>query len=365
MDAKSALFRNIQNMANRATNLLNQSQTDTYNNGITSIADERFDNSLNTVVKDINKNCNIISSATAYQETLRNTILAFNKFKLAYPDTYLSRGIPYVFFTRPDLNLYDIPGTRLTSSANSDPIISGLHNSDPFLLQTLTKAFNTHHDFNPFLSNMALSFDLSDESIETLATGDTFTGWRVKYGRHNIAYKSSGQFSVSYQDTHKLQVYKLHKAWVEYISKVYRGELESKRKYIQSRRLDYACSAYYFVCAPDGETILYWSKYVGVFPSTVPTGTLAWNKGGFIGNLDSSITYEYSWKSDMELPIIRDFNVNSKIDDDEETTGISHSPSYDNDLVGAGYAFAKAPFIRIETNSDGQFVFRLKFKKMT
>lgn len=334
-----------------------------------------IDSDIKNAIKYINRLTNtVIGSVTkngvdnsAYVDVVYNTLQQFNKFKTPFPSLQFARGIPYVFFTRPDLNFFteqDSPTgpTVLLSNLVNDPIINGFYNTDPLLLKSLTLSLSNKHTFNPFLSNMALSFDLSDESIETSATGDTFTGWRVKYGRHNIGYKSSGAFNISYQDTDSLQIYKIHKAWVEYISKVYRGEIMSRHSYIQERRLDYACSVYYFLCAPDGETILYWSKYVGVFPTSVPTGNLGWSKGSIVNSPDYSISYDYSWKSDMELPILEDFNRNAGFDDYTDISNIEFSPSYDKESLSGGYAFANTPFIQ-SSIEDNKYVFRLKFRK--
>lgn len=303
----------------------------------------------------------------SYLDIVNNTLQQFNKFKTPFPSMHFARGIPYVFFTRPDLNFYadnqsNTGPLKLLDNLTVDPIINGFYNTDPLLLKSLTLQLSKSHTFNPFLSNMALSFDLSDESIETSATGDTFTGWRVKYGRHNIGYKSSGSFSIAYEDTQNLQIYKIHKAWVEYISKVYRGEIMSKDRYIEERRLDYACSVYYFLCAPDGETILYWSKYVGVFPTSVPTGNLGWNKGSIVNSPDYTINYDYSWKSDMELPILEDFNHNAGLGDASDISNIEFSPSYDKEFLSGGYTFANTPFIQ-SSIEDNKYVFRLKFRK--
>ncbi|WP_171567733.1 hypothetical protein, partial [Brevibacillus sp. MCWH] len=150
------------------------------------------------------------------------------------------------------------------------------------LILSLTDHFSNSHDFHPYLSNTANSFELSDEFIKTVEHGETLTGYKVQYGKNNIESNSSGSFSISYIDDAEFNIYKTHKAWIEYISRVYRGEVTPKRDYIQKKILDYTVSVYYFICGPDGETILFWSKYFGVFPTNTPSSASSWSKGSSV-----------------------------------------------------------------------------------
>jgi hypothetical protein len=222
-------------------------------------------------------------------------------------------------------------------------------------MSSLTEDFSSSHDLNPFLSNLAGSFEISDEYIKTIEHGETLTGYKVQYGRHNIESKTAGTFNINYVDDKNLSVYKLHKAWVEYISRVYRGALSPRHKYIQKKILDYATSVYYFVCGPDGSTILFWSKYYGVFPTNIPSSANSWSKGSMIKVPDYSISYSYSNKEDFNPAILVEFNQNSRGE-------FNYKKEFIPELGQAGTSFSGNPFIE-SGFANGQSTFKLRFRE--
>ena len=325
---------------------------------IPMVYDTRFINNLSIV----EKNLNIVMTSGGLTTLKRNMINNFNKYMLDFPDLELTKSFSHVFFTRPDLNLYESNGMKLLPKVSNDPVYYYLDANNRPLLRTLTEGFSPNHDFNPFLSNMARSFETTDEMIEVLEHGETFTGFKVKYGKHNIRSKTAGSFSITYRDDKDFNVYKLHKAWVDYISKVYRGELVPKNVYIRDRILDYACTVYYFICGSDGETILYWAKYTGVFPTNTPSGASAWsNRSTPVRLPEFNINYEYAWKEDFNPLALAEFNMNStKVTANSE---VKASAIYEPELNMVGKTFAGVPFIQTvtDTNTD-QYQFKLKYR---
>ena len=335
-------------------------------------------------LRSVDRNFNRGSTSADYDAIRINNLASFDRFKIGTPDQKLVKAFPKIFFTRPDLNFF---GSRMSRSSSlraslpdqlGDPSVGEeddtsnkvandvwykhTYETDPHLLASLTSRYTNKHIFNPFLSNMASSFDVSDEKLESDEHGQTFTGWKIKYGRHNIGTKSAGSFSVSYDETNRLEVYKIHKAWVDYIAKVYRGEFIPKEKYIQERRLDYACSVYYFLCAEDGETILFWSKYVGVFPTSIPTAQFAWSKNDIIRHTEPTVEYDYAWKEDCDYGSLQDFNYNPW----DTITNIEDKsiqlPVYDAELGHVGFTYANRPIVVFdETDNDGKQVIKLKY----
>ena len=341
---------------------------------IRSTKDVLSEQTFTKMLNKAHKENNLVSNGSDYEELKLNMVSKFNRFRLEFADNRLSKAFPRVFFTRPDLNLFDanegsLTGTRgayappaLTSNLANDTSFLQLYNTDPLLIASLTKLFTNNHDFNPFLSNMASSFDVSDEKLETFEHGKTFTGWKIKLGKHSIGSQTAGSFSISYDETNRAEIYKIHKAWIDYISKVYRGATNSKERYIRERRLDYACSVYYFLCAEDGETVLYWCKYVGVFPTSAPTSEFSWSKNSIIQTPDNSIEYEYAWKEDMEPASLTDFNSNSHISMNLMNS-IPRSYIYEPNKVGTGVTFKTKPFVTVERDSTNRYVVRLRYTK--
>jgi len=283
----------------------------------------------------------------------------FNRFKIAFPDYHLSKTFAHVFFTRPDLNIINYEGNKnysLHSQLQNESVYYYLFKNNPDLLISLTSSFSSEHDFNPFLSNTAQSFELSDEYIKTIEHGETFTGYKLQYGRSNIESKTAGNISISFTDNDKLYIYKTIKAWVDYISKIYRGELVSKAEFIYKKILDYACSLYYILCGPDNETILFWSKYFGLFPTNIPSSTSSWSKNNLLKMPEYSISFAYSFKEDFSPLSLAEFNMNSR-------GGFTYKKTYEPGLLSTGKTFTGSPFIETVKNANGDYVFKLRFRE--
>jgi hypothetical protein len=342
----------------------------------------------NREVKSVHKDINVVFDVKSYNQLIENNLSAFNRFNIQPIDLKFNKGFGKVFFTRPDLNFFDSIGTSsvngrrvfpkdLNENISPDLWFRQLYNSDPHILASLTDSYSSKHHFHPLLSNAAQSFDLTDEKLETMEHGETFTGWKLKYGKHNIGSRTAGSFSVAYDETNRIEIYKTHKAWIEYISKVYRGEFPAKRKYIEQRVLDYAVSAYYFVLGPDGESIVFWSKYIGVFPTVAPSGEFSWSKGDIIKHPEITIEYEYSWKEDVDVMSLIDFNYNAGLGNINATNGLTTNMLksnsslksdgytllnvYDTDLGHTGFAFASLPVVVFDMDDNGKFNLKLKY----
>lgn len=279
----------------------------------------------------------------------------FNRFKMAVPDFAVSKTIPYVFFTRPELDIINSDGKTLKVNDN---LFSAVHNSQPRIIQSLDSSYHDGHHFNPLLSNAAMSFQASDEVLKTVDHGDTYTGWKMVYGRHANESNTAGQFSIQYTDSYNYDIYKMHKVWVDYISKVYRGELSVKRKHIWEKVLTYPCAVYYIVCAPDGETILYWTKYFGVFPINTPASASSFTHGSVDGIPEFSINYMYSIKEDFNPISLREFNFLSSGDN-------IYRHTYNQKTTGPTNTFVGTPYIddveRVQ-NGQKQIVHKLRFR---
>lgn len=313
---------------------------------------------------------NLNITPTDYADVKKELYVNFNRFKVAYPELYLGKSFSQVFFTRPDINILkggdvslalptgQVSEAQLNSQFIIDPTFYALFNQERRILMSLTKHITTSHDFNVYLSNAAESFEISDEFIETIEHGETMTGYKMQYGKNNVKSNTAGNFSVAYTDDRDANIYKMHKAWVEYISKVFRGEASPKREYIIRRVLDYACSVYYFILGPDGETILFWSKYFGVFPTNTPASAYSWSKGANLRMPQFNISYAYAFKEDFNPLSLAEFNMNSS-----STDALNYANTYEPELAATGRTFVGAPFIETIIDSVGQYVFKLRFRK--
>lgn len=266
----------------------------------------------------------------------------YNRFKAAMPDDVLSRGFMHIFFTRPDCNLLSSGGTMLKSDIKNDPSLSYIYAKKPELVKQLVLKNGDSHDFMMLLSNKAKNFSITDEGIESGKYGNTFGGYSVAFGRRKNS-ELGGSFSITYNDTRDLDIINLHKLWVDYINNVYRGIWVPKIEYIYDKIIDYACSVYVIITAEDFETILFWTKYYGVFPVNVPYSGLNWNSGSPITNPEISVDYQYSWKEDFNPLGLTELNVNTFRT--KHPTKVAYIPTYSPDIGRSGYTWVGAPFV--------------------
>lgn len=309
-------------------------------------------------LKYIKQSLNIYTDIT-FPDANKALFNNFNRFRAQFPDYNLTNTVSYIFITRPDLNLVEPVGNntyKLVPQFENDPTFTFLFGHNSNILLSLTSYFSKQHDFHPFLSNMAGSFEVSDQYIKTIEHGETLTGYKVQYGKHNIESKTAGKFNITYIDDRELTIYQIHKAWTDYISKVYRGEASPKRTYIQKKILDYACSVYYILCAQDYETILFWSKYYGVFPTNEPSSTFSFQRGNPVKEPEYSIEYAYAFKEDFNPLTLCEFNMNS-------SGNYIYLKPYNANIRQSGKSLTGAPFIETVRDGSAQYVFKLKFRK--
>lgn len=292
----------------------------------------------------------------------------YNRFKTAIPDDVLSRGFMHIFFTRPDCNLINPSTGKLLSDIKNNPSLSYIYSKKPELVKELVLKNGSNHEFMMLLSNKAKNFSLTDEGITFDKYGKTFGGYSVAFGRRKDS-ELGGSFDISYNDTRDLDIINLHKLWIDYINNVYRGIWDPKINYIYEKIIDYACSVYVIITAEDFETILFWTKYYGVFPINVPYNALSWQGNGLITNPEFSITYQYSWKEDYNPLGLTELNVNTFRT--SHPTKVAYIPTYAPDLGRTGYTWVGAPFVetikfgpmeRDKTNGT-KVVSKLRFKK--
>lgn len=286
----------------------------------------------------------------------------YNRFKLANPNDFLAKSFAHIFFVRPDCNILERGGSEefnLVSQLESNANFYYLYKNSPEVLRQLCQDSGYDHDFMMLLSNKAGSFQLSDESLEFDTYGKALTGHKVSYGKHNVNSKTAGDFSITYTDDRNFHIYQLHKAWTDYISMVYQGIINPRTYMMENRILDYATCVYYVLCAEDGETIIFWSKYYGVFPVSIPSSQNSWAKGNVISSPDLDIRYQYSWKEDYNPLSLIELNLNSGKD------GFSyHVPVFDTKEGICATTWVGAPFVETFNNGTlAPYTFKLRFKK--
>lgn len=322
-------------------------------NGSDYLVKEKSDYSdIEDALSNIRKNMNIFGI-----KDREKLFSQFNRYKLAMPDYHAAKVIPYIFFTKPMLEMVT-SGGDLKGELAEDPLWKSLYRDEPKLFTALDSSYKgDDHAFNAFLSNTAMSFQASDEVLKTVEHGETYTGWKMVYGRHTNESNTAGQFSIQYVDDQNFNIYKMHKIWLEYINKVYRGEISVAQSHIYKKILTYPCSVYYIVCAADGETILYWTKYFGVFPVNTPASVSSWTHGTHQGMPEFSINYMYSIKEDFHPISLNEFNMQSE-------GSLIYRKLYDPELLTNTRSMVGAPFIEYAQGASGKMAYKLRFREV-
>lgn len=303
---------------------------------------------------DIYNNNLDINYITDLQKKLHNS---FNRNKTAFPDRELTKTFAYVFFTRPDLNILERGSQAGTfvphKQCGLDSKYAYLFNNNPWTFKSLVRNGNPHHKFLVLLSNEAKSFEVEDLVLKTVEHGETYNGNKIIYGRTDHESNAAGEMSIRYVDNVNLDIFKMHLIWTDYINKVSRGIFSPNRDYIVNRILDYAASCYYFLCGPDGNTILYWQKLTGVFPVNTGENAFSWDSGTLLAKPEINIKYMYSMKTPMDVAHLNEFNTLTT----KNSKG-TFKTIYSRNNCQTGSTLTHSPYIWRDTK-NGNAVYRL------
>lgn len=291
------------------------------------------------------------ASNFSYKKQLHTLATRYNRFKLPNYDMEIKKGFAHVFFCRPQCNLMDSSGNLLEMIASTGAY-GDIYDQNPLLVSEICNNVSHSSDFMYILSNYAKSFSLNDEELHSDTYGRTYTGYKISYGKTNIESKTAGSFSVTFADDRMLSIYKIHRMWTDYINDVYRGKVDPDVYNIVNKILDYVGSVYYFLTADDNETILFWSKYYGVYPTSIPSSQYSWNAGSFVNPENITIQYNYSWKDDFNPTALLEFNANAKIDSYQGGNTFKHAPSFDKNLFHMGAPIVGTPYIERIVSAD-------------
>lgn len=308
----------------------------------------------------------------------------YNRYKV--PDTNLAfnKMITHTFFTRPDLNLLiyngsSNPAPNTNVMGNSEMEMLYYKNPELFKLLTDSVRAGDTNNFNLLLSNQVSSIDFKDETLKTKDYGKSWNDHSISYGNEYDG-RQGGEINVTFDELQDLSVLLLIKIWMTYIENVSTGAWSPSYNlfgtgvsnnisdsYVYTRTLDYAASIYVFKVAPDGDEVLYWTKYYGVFPTSSGASALNWEKAdGLGGGGKVTITFKYSFKRDMSPISLIEFNTNARVDGDTKSEA-----GFNIFLNQSGRPYVGVPYIESyltspymeqdKSNNFGRSKIRLKF----
>lgn len=291
----------------------------------------------------------------------------YNKFaRFQYLDPYnrLNTTREYVFFTKPDLNIYRSNSTTLNTEQGSGgvgglPIFQSASKTIPEVLQQLQYSSNTRYPFVNILSNSKKS-NLELPSISAgsdIETSANLYGTTMAYRNTSFISDENFEFSMEFEDTKFLEVYMFFKLYDEYERKKIYGIVSPPTDaYVVNRILHDQMSVFKFIVGEDGETIIFFAKLYGVYPKSVPRE--AFSDMPEDGNLRFSVQFHATFVEDMDPLILTDFNILSR------TIRSSGKPAdiYNADLAGSIGDWYSAPYIESSKSSKGPNAIQYKLK---
>lgn len=328
----------------------------------------------------------------------------FNRWYTINVDEETTPTRHYIFFCRPDLYLLDPTGRSLSSESrvNKDPYFIQLFNERPEIVKSLcaeyslsttqsnssTKSYYSGmyangvptgsgygnavfldgtknrsgslslplHSLVPFLTGRVESLQVPDYNVKTYTLTQPYTKYSLPFAVNAIESTTGGTFDVSFREDKDLSVTKYFYSWLYYMDGVSRNIFKPKDKYILYNALDYATSVYDVLVDATGERIVWFGKYTGVIPTSVPTSDLSWSKGG-TPNSALNISFAYFHFEQMNPEILIDLNYNSlgyaymnKLKDTSGTLGMDYMSIYNEYEATTGVSMVGRPFITRQSN---------------
>lgn len=264
----------------------------------------------------------------------------FDRYYSIYLDKEMDALRQWAFFVRPECNLVNpADPTKISTNCKNDDFIKNMVTGYNITTRQLTMELTSAHDFMTFPNAKIESLQIPDLSIKNSTISQPYTNLLMPYGGNAWESQTGGTFDISFRDDNMLRIHYMIQLWVHYIDCVSRGALDPKAKFYQYNKLDYATSLYYFVCKPDGESIVWWSKYTGVFPTTAPNSDMGFNLRG-TAEPRLSVPFVYYFHEALNPDILVDFNRNARV------SGVqSYVPHYNPDSVGTGNGVVGCPFV--------------------
>lgn len=194
--------------------------------------------------------------------------------------------------------------------------------------------------------------DIPDIAVDELETAQNMWGTRLLYPKSSISSDEGLDFTCEFEDTKYLEIYHLFKAWDLYRQGKWWGIFSPDKSYITNKILYDQISVYKFTVANDGETLLHWCKWIGVYPKNISRSSFS--EIPREGPLKITVSFKLSgWFEDMEPNIISDFN--QLVFDWAGTITKEHIYDiWSNDIGMVSQDNVMYPFIvKGEPNSDG------------
>ena len=294
----------------------------------------------------------------------------FNRFGVIDPFNGVSNTKEYLFFTKPDLHIYEPGTTNLNPELSDSSFFVELSERYPDVIKQLQKSIRVEKssDYYPFMNILSNSvkntLDMPEVSAEDIETSTNIYGTTITYRGDGWSSDEGYEFQLEFEDTRYLELYHLFKAYDEYerlkrvgmISPPNRDGATSTdgvayTRYHRYKELHDQFGVYKIVTDEDYETILYYAYFCGVYPKTVPRDSFSDIRTD--SGLKYTVTFKTQFVDDMKPYILA--NLNNLI---TTTMLMSSNPQYvdvyntDENRIDARWAVAPWIVRRYKNNTN-------------
>ena len=306
---------------------------------------------------------------------------SYNRTRIPIAEIEWRKGFRYLFITRPECYIMTTSNVLSSQCMNDEtfytswcrlPHISYL--LSPSYITCTDKSHWTYHDnFNYLLTNRVMNMSTVGTEMDQLQSIQKSTNGASVTPGTTINNDYGGNLNLTFRDTKDLEVYECLRLWMRYIHKIYSGTFASSYNHYSyyntygdlvesdsegngsdvnyntmnkihpyDRALDYCATIFDIVTNEAGTKIVYWCKYIGVYPmSATQTGlTDAMNKA-----LDNEQTvsarFYYQGKEEYKMKSLVEFNYNAGLLD-----SLGHT------MQTAKWAVSHPYLVRQSTNPD-------------
>ena len=305
----------------------------------------------------------VINTLNANNYYKKNQIDKFKKFsRFGYLDPYNANSVTreYIFFSKMDLHLFT-PGTNtLNPELQGNQFFVEAHKQYRETMYQLQESVKTYTNNSPFcnlLTNtVTSSLDLADISMESLETAANIAGAKLEYPLATTTSSNIEEFSLEFEDTKHLDVYMFFRIWYEYELLKKDGLVSPPSDtYILNKILHDQMSCYKIIVGEDLETIVYWAKCWGVYPTTIPRSVFSDLQ---TGPLKIPVNFRCQWVEDMDPNILSDFN---KLVATKLNSYTSDIPIYNKSTEMINGQWCNVPHI-VTSTVNGRYVYKLKWR---
>ena len=262
---------------------------------------------------------NIMRESGLYRRKDMKFYNTFFRYPRLDPYNMLPTSREYVFFTKPDLHIFSyldlrgekVTGAQLQSQLKDNGVFKDLiERGYSITLSQLQASVSQNNGlFMNLLTNRKSSaLDLTDIQADSYESARNYYGTAINYRKSSEPSDENVEFSIEFEDTKWFEVYLMFRAYDEYEKLKWYGKVTPPRQdYIWWKILHDQFGIFKFIVGDDGETILHWSQFWGVYPTNVPRS--AFSDMPQDGHMKITISFKAQFVEDMNVNTIYDFNA--------------------------------------------------------